>query len=163
MTKESPMARAWKDIPQAWYEVTPNEYRVISTSLALVGNIAYYMEVAPNHDSVPLHLVGAAIFLISTIADRYSTVKALDTDNKAREVGLNVGTGETNPFVKGIKDPEKFNGSKKVLALDIFGTVVSGVYPGLGAGLTLSKFHASAVNMRHERRSRRATEIARSQ
>jgi len=159
MSKEiSPIDQARIEVPRAWYQMD-NKVRIASVMIYTLG--LYFANLELFHvDSIPAHVVGAAIFFISSLADRYSTSKALESANLARQHGVDLEPVEQNILLRDITNSRQLLFSKRALAIDIFATSVAAAYPAIGVGLAIAKVHATANNLRVNKQLDRAIEIA---
>ena len=160
MAKEtSPMNRAFNELPRAWYEIDPKKARFIFYMFPII-TLAYANEELFHIDTLPAHVAAGALYSISTLADRYSTVKALNANKLARELNINTQTQETNPLVSNISDSKQFILNKKAFVYDIGMGIVSYLFPGFGVGFTIGRSQSTASNLRITKRINRAIEIA---
>lgn len=161
MSKElSPMDQARQEVPRAWYQM---DHKVHIASAMIYSLGLYFANLELFHvDSIPAHVVAASIFFISNLADRYTTFKAFKSSDLAREHGVDLyqGSLEQNILLRDITNSRQFLFSKRALAIDIFATSVAAVYPAIGVGVALAKVHATASNLRVNKRFERAIEIA---
>ncbi|MBI4096331.1 MAG: hypothetical protein HY425_01295 [Candidatus Levybacteria bacterium] len=152
----SPLEQAEQELPQPWYIAD----RKAELTLRVLLTILTYYPTIQNYDQPPIHLVGAGIYLLSTIADRYSTNKALDAINVAKENGVETDYEEQNSALRGVATAHEFNRNIKMLAKDAVGITVSAIIPPMGTMIGTIKVFASANNFFVAKLHNRATEIA---
>ncbi|OGH21311.1 MAG: hypothetical protein A2958_00735 [Candidatus Levybacteria bacterium RIFCSPLOWO2_01_FULL_38_13] len=162
MSKEilSPMDQAKIEVPRAWYEIDHRAHVNITMAVTLG---AYFANLEVFHvNSVPAHIVGAAIFFISNLADRYSSVKGFDADNLVQQSGIDSREGplEKNILLGDITNSKQFLFSKRALLIDVAATALSDADPGIAASFTIAKIHATVNNLRNAKRLNKAVEIA---
>ncbi len=159
MSREiSPIDQARIEVPRAWYQMD-HKVTIVSAMIYTLGLYLANLELF-HVDSIPAHVVGASIFFISNLADRYSTFKCFESADLARQHEIDPGQTEQNILLGDITNSRQFLFSKRALAIDIFATSVAAVYPAIGVGFTLAKVHATANNLRVNKQLSRAIEIA---
>jgi len=156
----STIDQAFRDVPKAWYEMDYNFHMALTVGSSLA---IYYANKEVFHlDSLPVHVTMATLFVISVLADRYSTYQAMKADSIARQNNIETNSGEKNLLLSNIRDPKEFMLSKKLLLIDLLGITGTVIYPSVGAGYILGKTLAVANNFRVARRINRMIEIERS-
>jgi len=155
------MDQAFNEMPRAWYEIDPRKARIISYILPALA-LTYANNELFHMNSLPAHIVSATLYLIGTLADRYSTVKGLNVNKLAQQLGIDTKTQETNRLVSHITDSKEFMLNKSALALDTGVGILSFFSPGLGVGFTIGRIHSTVSNSRSIKRIERAIEIVKS-
>lgn len=159
MSKEiSPMNQAFNEIPRAWYEIEPKKARLIFYMFPILV-LTFANKELFHVDTLPAHIVSATLYAISTLADRYSTVKGLNANKLALESGIDTQTKETSPIVSNITDSKQFMRNRKALAYDIGMLALSLIFPAFGAGFTIGRIQSTASNLRITKRINRAIEL----
>ncbi|HUD45059.1 MAG TPA: hypothetical protein VMR41_05935 [Patescibacteria group bacterium] len=157
MNKEvTPLEQAYNDVPKRWYELHPNTHKLITVASPLA---LYTVNLTTVHaDSVPAHVTGTVVFLLSALADRYSSFKVL----RAREQSTEdvVKPEEVNYVIGDNMTSETFLKSKKAAALDLWGTALSSIDPAVGVGFAVGKIQATINNLRIAKRQNKLNELS---
>lgn len=155
---QEPFKQAYEEMPRAWYELDHRGHVILTVGSALA---IYYANIGIFHIDTPIANIGvAALYGISTLADRYSTILALRANERAEQIGIMTGGEEKNIFLRNITKPDQFISSRRAMLMDILGVAVSYITPGIGMGFVLGKVQAAANNLRKAQRINRAIEIA---
>jgi len=149
---------ALQEIPKAWYELSHRQHMALSALSTIT--LHYSNEFIFHLDALPAHVTSAALFAISTLADRYSTWKVMKANIKAEQTGIENLSTEQNIIVGEIKTPSDVVTNKRMLALDLIGTSIAAITPGAGIGFVVGKSQATANNLRIAKRTERKAEIA---
>lgn len=127
--------------------------------VATVASLLYFYSDYTGKDSLPIHLVGAAIYFLANVADRYSTNKAFDAVNQVRENDIQTSYVETNPLNRGDTTAYQFNRNLKSYLADGATLAVSGFIPPVGVGVTCLKIIDTLNNLQIAKVHHRAIEI----
>lgn len=154
----SPVEQANLEIPDAWYEKYYSSYVVTSTLIFLSLYISDSEKI--KMDSLPAHITAATLYLISAIADRYSTIQGLKANQKAIELGLGSQTYEENILAGNAKTPDEYINNKKLLIAQGIVMTIATAFPPVGIAFAGAKSVCTANNFRQAKRINRAIEIA---
>jgi len=153
----SPEQQALIDVPKTWYEVDQKFIAKITIwggyGLLLANYGVFHL------DSIPVHVTAATLYIISALADRYSTIKGFEAADKANEVGLGVEIMETQMGISNVKNTSDYIHTRRPLVMDAIGTIVSTLIPPFGISLATGKDLAAVNNLRKIKRLKREMEI----
>lgn len=157
----TPLEQAEQELPEPWcYRLFSGKTNKQFTALLALTMASTTVLSIKYFDRPLTHLVGGTIYFLSIIADNYSTNKALDAINIARENGVETPYGETCPGLKGITTAREFNRNIKLHVKDLVAMSVAVVLPPLGMTVGTAKGLAAGNNFFVAKLHRRATEIA---
>lgn len=154
----SPMEQANQEIPQSWYELSNAGNTLLTYCSAASLNLLNYSVF--HLDSPLIHILGATVFTLSVLADRYSTVLALRVIIQAEKMGVETGLVETNYLVPDILTPREFLLNKRAAAWDIGRLAFSSFLPFAGIGFALGAIEGTTSNLKEVARVNRAIGLA---
>ncbi len=156
--ESDPVQHAYKEIPERWYEKIGPYYPYLGSACTLGGYFAY------NHFigvvSPETIAVGSGLLLTSIIADRISTVRAMDAYNRAVASGIKFKAGESNILLGHVKTSAQFMRDPMSYVIELGTLGLSSL--NLGVAVTWSVYKGVAVlnNLRGAQRFDRMGQIA---
>lgn len=135
-------------------------HRIIFSCVA-IASLYIYLEHVDNN-SLAIHFAGATIYLLATVADHLSTIKALNEFNQAKENEIETSYQESNFLARDSKTAHHLNRNLKAYLGDSAGVIISGILPPAGiAGaclrtmcalnnLQITKVHHRAIEIKHQ-------------
>lgn len=155
----SPYDEALKKMPRRFYELSYRNHIALTLAAAYAFQMLniYFL----HQESIPAHITAVSVYAISALADRLSTIKAMNTNNVAEVEGAVSGFQEGNMLIGDVKTAKDFLKSKRGAVVDVGALALASIYPGLGIGFAIPKFQAAANNLRAEKRIQLARTINR--
>ncbi len=151
---QNPLDQAYEEKPKRWYENQVFGNGLLFNSALVSSNIAYIAFIH-NYSSLT-RLAGASVYILSTIADRLSTYRALNSIKEAKDSGIEVIHKEQNPLLVSKENPLKLEKPTKIHVGNLIGLGLSTLTLGSAMPISAYQLVYAANNERINRRYRRA-------